>query len=259
MDEQPITVLQAKKKHHIGRVIGIVFLVIFLLAILLAGLLGFVPGLSDLLGANKPRDLGVQYTAADFASYKQKTGVVFDDYANAPNSIDNPGEKTFFTDPTDVTNLIITQEEVTAAINDTDWAWMPLKNTQVKLSDNTIEISGNLNLNHIKDFINSIGGVGYSQKDIDKALSLVGGLLNNAPIYIKANLSIINNQLSLKVQDVSVGRFDIPKNIAGKILATVTTNIISHVDNLEIKSETLKNGSLLFSGTYPKTIYVNHG
>ena len=38
-----------------------------IIAVLVFGYLGFVPGVSNLFGSNKPKDLGVIYTAADYA------------------------------------------------------------------------------------------------------------------------------------------------------------------------------------------------
>lgn len=45
-----------------------------LVLLLVAGYLGFVPGLSGLLGASTPRDLGVQATEEHYASMSQKLG-----------------------------------------------------------------------------------------------------------------------------------------------------------------------------------------
>ena len=47
---------------------------VVLLIILVAGYLGFVPGLSSILGASSPKDLGIRPTAADYAAASAKLG-----------------------------------------------------------------------------------------------------------------------------------------------------------------------------------------
>ena len=45
-----------------------------LLVVLVLGYLGFMPGVSALFGSSTPKDLGVTYTAQDFASAHAKMG-----------------------------------------------------------------------------------------------------------------------------------------------------------------------------------------
>ncbi len=52
-------------------------LVSVIIAALILGYFGFVPGLSDVMGANTPRDLGVKATASSLSSAKSKLGVTF--------------------------------------------------------------------------------------------------------------------------------------------------------------------------------------
>ena len=81
-----------RKKRHPWRVVGIIVLVLALIAVLVAGWFGMVPGVSAVLGATKVRDLGVRYTAADFTSYQEKTGITFKDFATAPANPNKPGK-----------------------------------------------------------------------------------------------------------------------------------------------------------------------
>lgn len=60
-------------KKFIKVIFGI-FLVIILGIVLVLGYFGFVPGVSNLLGSNKPRDLEVRTTAAEYDSYIKKAG-----------------------------------------------------------------------------------------------------------------------------------------------------------------------------------------
>lgn len=247
-----------KKRRHPWRKLGLIVLIVILLGALVAGWFGMVPGVSSLLGANKARDLGVQYTAADLVTYQEKTGIQFLDYANAPENPNKPGKKMIFANPRTVDSLAISQEELTAAVNSLNWRTMPLKNVQIRASGGAVEVSGNLNAKNIAGFIKFIGGVGYSQQDVDKAASWAIRLVNNAPVYVRASVGAENDQLSFTLHEAKVGRLAIPQGIAEKVLQTGLTSAITNADNYEIKSASFSNGQMNFSGTYPTTVYVAH-
>jgi hypothetical protein len=252
------TVEKSKKSHKLLYSLLIIFAVVIIIPVLIAGWFGFVPGLSSIMGANTPRDLGITYTEADYASYKEKTGVAFIDFSEAPENPNKPGKKIVFSDPKTVSNQEFTQEELTAAINSVGWAWMPLKNAQVKFTQDVVEVSGNLNIDNIDKFITFIGGVGYSNENVNTAISWGKKLVGDAPIYIKANATVANDQLTFNLVEAQVGRYSVPQDIADKVLSTGTTNAILKTDNLEATLAQPVDGALLFSGTYPTTIYVRY-
>jgi hypothetical protein len=242
------------KKHRVWPwVLGVVIIII-LIPVLVLAFFGFVPGVSNVLGFNKPKDLGVKYTAADYASYQTKTSGQFLDFANAPANPNKPGKKVVFADPKQM-DVNLTQEEITATINSVGWLWMPIKNAQVRLGNGTVEVSGNVNAANIPNFVNFIGGVGYPQASVDQASSWAK-ILGNPPIYIKANASVTNNVLSLTVTEGQVGKFKIPASIAEKVLKTGTINVKNNAVGYDAQSATFKNGQLHFVGTSPTTIYV---
>lgn len=254
-NKEPETKKSKAKKKKWPWVVGIIVIVLAI-PVLFLGYLGFVPGLSGLLGANKAVDLGVKYTAADFESYKTKTGVIFVDFNSAPPSLVNPSKKTIFANPKSV-NTSVSQSEITAAINNLNWVLKPINNAQVKLSDNNkIEISGNINLNVLSRFTNFIGGVGYSQSDVNKAVEYGKKFVGNAPIYIDATGTVTNNQLKLTVNSVKIGRYTAPNGIAQKVLSTGTQNAINRTAGLDAKTVTVSGGNINFDGTLPTTVYV---
>lgn len=247
------------KKHRGLKIFLGILASILLVVILVGGWFGVVPGASNLLGANKPRDLGIRYSEADYQSFLATTKTNFLDYATAPDNPLKPGKKTVFADPVSVNGLNVSDVELTAAAANTDWLWMPLKNAQVKFSPGTVEVSGNIDTTYLKEFINFIGGVGYSQEDIDKGIEYGKKLVGSSPaLYFKAKASVTNDVLSYKVEQVQVNRFSVPIDIASKVLGTGTSNAIIRADNFEAKSVTATDGALIFSGTYPSTIYVKH-
>lgn len=257
--EEPKPETKTKKSHtgrnvFIGLAIGLI--IVIGVPVLIAGYFGLVPGVSTLMGATKAKDLGVTYTPQDYQAFLTKTQTNLQNYANAPVSPDNPAKKTVFADPVVVNNQVVSQEELTAAINESGWLWMPIKNAQVKLTDGTVEIAGNLQLDYITQFISYIGGVGYSQSDIDTAVGWGKKLVNNAPIYIKASGSVTNNQLQLSVQEAQIGRYSVPPEIAQQVLSAGTQSAINNTPHLDAQSATLNNGTITFTGTHPSTIYV---
>lgn len=244
------------KKHPVLKGLLIGFGLLFTLVILVAGWFGFVPGLSNIMGARTPKDLGVTWTEADFESYKAKTNTTFKNFDVAPDNPEKPGKKTVFADPLTVSELTLTQAEITAAINSLNWAWLPAENVQVRLSDGTVEISGNVKLDHIEDFVKFIGGVGYDSEDVAKAADWGRRFVDGGAFYAKGAASVSNNQLTLDLQQVQIGRFSAPIDIASTVVYTGGSNGINNVQNLDISSAKVEAGILKFSGTYPSTIYV---
>jgi len=244
------------KKHRVLQAFAIVFGALFLLVVLIAGWLGFVPGLSNLMGARTPKDLGVRWTEADFESYKAKTATTFYDFATAPDNPEKPGKKTVFADPKTVQDLGLTQEEITAAINNLGWSWLPAENVQVRLSEGTVEVSGNLKLDHVEEFVSFIGGVGYSDGDVSKAADYGRKLVQGGAFYAKGNTNVTNNQLSFDLQKIQIGRLSVPIDTASNVIYTGGSNGINNAQYLDVQSATVGDGALNFTGTYPTTIYV---
>ncbi len=245
------------KKRNTGLIVALCIVgFLVLVPILIAGWFGIVPGVSSLMGATKAQDLGVLYTPADVTSYQQKTAVTFKDYAAAPVDPAKPGSVTVFADPKTVTDLRITQEELTAIVNSSGWSGMPIDNTQIRLSDGTIEISGNLNIDNIQNFVNSFGGSNVNTQDINNSLSWAKNFIGNVPVYIKANASVQNNKLTFTVIEAKVGRFNVPIPAASSSTPSDNSGITLKADNFEAVSAQAVNGALIFTGTYPATIYV---
>lgn len=260
-NQQPATdnetnVSQIKPKKHTGlKLFTAIFAGLTVIAVLTIGYFGFVPGLSSLLGANKPKDLGITYTDEDYKNYTAKTNVQFADFTNAPDNPAKPGKKIVFADPKPLSGSV-SQAEITAAINNAGWLWMPLTNTQVRFGDGTVEVSGNLNIDHIAQFITFIGGVGYEQSEVDQAISWASKVIGNAPVYLKANASVTNNVPTIAVTEAQIGRFSVPNDIAQKALQTGAANAISRTPGLQANSTTFSVGQINYDGTIPTTVYV---
>jgi len=259
--EEQVVSKEPKKKSFVGRIVKsiLLFLLVVLIGgVLYAGWLGFIPGLSSLLGANKARDLGVSYSQVDIDSFlaKRSKDVLELNYADAPSNPSDPSYKYVFTDPVAL-DATFTQAEITGRINETKWSGMPFVNVQVRFNDGgNIELSGNILSDKIKGFIDTIGGVGYSEEDIDTALTWLNRMAGNPAIYINADVQVINNSLQLSINEAKINRWSAPLDDANQVLSTATRNALAKVAGLSIDSVTFDSAGLHFIGTTPNKVYV---
>lgn len=244
-----------KKHHKILIALASVFAVIIITPILALGWLGFVPGLSSLMGSSKPKDLGVKYTPSDYSSYQQKTNFSFKEYNLAPLNPNNPTEKQLLTQPITTNKTVISQSELTSALNSLDLPWLPAKNFQAKINDGSLEISGLLDSSNLNNLNNYLKENRVNSADTDNTLAWAKRFRASAPIYLKANASIDNNVLTFELVSAQLGRLNIPLGEISKDLKTKSTAQIN-ADNFNAQSVKLTPGQLEFIGTYPSVIYI---
>lgn len=235
--------------------------VLLLVAILALGWLGFVPGVSAMLGASQPKDLGVQYTPSDLASIERKFGIKLDDVGDAvdhedigdtPDQPVEPARPAILADP-ESRETSFTEEELSAALNSTSLSWFPLKDVQIRLSDHVIEISGLLNRDGISQFVKIAGRSDLTESSIARFAGYAERLVDNVPVYIKARGGVDNSNLDLELQNVSLGRFDFPPDLLAKIAPGGIHRTIRRSDSFAIQTATPRDGSLAFTGTLPTT------
>lgn len=232
------------------------FLVIFiLLPLLVLGWMGLVPGLSNLMGTSKPRDLGVSYNRTDLDRYKQKTNIKLKPLTQAPVSVFNASQKSLLTNPITTNKLVLTQNELTAALNNLELHWLPMTNIQAKISNDNLEISGKLNSAKIDDFRSYLNKNGNINNDAKRSIDWARRFSNNAPIYIKAKASITDNILSFNLSQAQIGRVNIPLGDLGNSLSDSPLVNVGAI-NFDAKQAKLSAGQLEFVGTYPSIIYI---
>ncbi len=223
--------------------------------VLVLGWLGFVPGVSALLGADEPRQLGVQYTPADMQSFENKSGIRFEEATATPAHPQTPETNHAFGSPQRV-ETTFTQEELSAAINGTALPWLPLKEVQVKLSDRTIELSGLLSADRIPELARLAAGSGYSASDLARVVGYAEKLGPNVPVYIKASGAVEHAQLDLELRAISVGRFNVPPDAVARIAPNGIHRPVKARDNFAVEQATPEEGSLSFTGILPSTIHL---
>jgi len=218
--------------------------------------LGFVPGLSNLIGANKPRDLGVTYSQKDFDSFLAKTDISHEELTgsvSADKSVVFSGSKALKTE--------FSQAEASVRINNDKWAYMPVTNVQIRFNDDgTLEFSSNLIMNRLDGFIASIGGVGYSKADIEKGLGYLNLVKTNPPVYLKAKPVVKNNKVTVEVQSVQVGKIDVPieKIDTNGFVASLAEKVFSRTPGFYANSFYVTGGKAVFDGTIPTKVQAQY-
>jgi hypothetical protein len=231
-------------KVLLGILIGIAAVV--LIAVLVLGYLGFMPGVSNLFGSNKPKNLGATYTQADYQSARTKMGTIITDLpadASPEKSIKFSGQKNI--------NVTFSQSEFNSLLAERQWKYYPLKNSQLKINaDGTAEFSAVLIKGRIEGFAKAVG---VSQDNIDEVTKYIKMLPGDPAIYLKGKCSVTNNRISQSVSEVKVGKLDLTgqiKDNAGSIVDWVQSELFT-LPGVNIKSFQLVNGSVHFEGTLP--------
>ncbi len=210
-----------------GAIVGVIALavigMILVGIVLVAAYFGFVPILSDLMGTNKPMDLGVTYSNADYMSGLQKI---------PGHSVTNP-EYMCITCPITSTGSVptdnmFTQEEFTAQMNKVNSEKGPLKDIQVKFNqDGTIEAS----------------------------MQVIEEILN-APVYVKGKIESYGERfVSFDLEDAMIGRLPIggeQLEIGEDLLNQGVQYFIAQTPGLKIQELSIGEGFVDFEGMFPE-------
>lgn len=235
------------KKVFIGCLIA--FFVVGLLIILVLGYFGIIPFVAHILKTDKPRDLGITVSQND----RDKNKEIFGDIQRFFDSgdIENDTKIEYFGSVS--RNVTLTSSQVTASIIDNQWRYKPVSEVQIKFGDNgDLEASGMLHADKVKQYlINS----GINQDEINAWFDKLNLNEKNIPFYIKANIEVIDNQLSISVSYLELGRLPIPNNLVSSNVGVVAEAInkrIKSIPNLDIKELKISEGVVSFIGTTPE-------
>jgi len=185
----------------IGKLFGIVFLFFVVVIIFGLGYLGYIPAIANLLGTNKPRDLGIRFTEKDRVDAHTKSGV---QYGTLPASTsDELSIQRFGRHNVDTS---WTSAQISALMNNRPWKYWPYKDVQVKFNaDGSAEVSGGLNKTVVPNYAAAIG--------IPKvAVEFAMKLLPPTPVfYLKMKASLKDNQVKVfEPQAFQLNRIPLP-------------------------------------------------
>lgn len=223
----------------------------FIIAVtLILGYFGFIPGLSTILGADKPKDLGVRYTQANWQAGRNKSQVK---WATLPR--DTPVLKSLQYSGQVTVNKPFTNEEMSALMNDRPWRYYPVKNVQAKFNaDGTAEVSGLFIKNRAIGFLDVLGVPKEAIDYIEKTLSI---LPSDIPFYIKGKAALTNNKISVaELNDLQIGRIPAPVQQVNQYKSEIVSLIdgyIGGVPGFFAKDAHFEEGKLVFDGTMAET------
>lgn len=230
---------------------GVVVTIIVLAVIIVLGLgyLGFIPVVSSVFGSNKPRDLGVTYTAADLSSARAKAGrQVTELAANLP-----PGQSLTFSGQKAV-DVSLTQAEFNAFIND-KWEYYPVTDVQVKIGqDGVAEVSGILRVDRFHGLAETLQ---VPQAVRDRVKDYLKYVPANLPFYLKGTAAIDNGQITtfnfpeVQISKVSIPQSALTENKQNAIDATYW--FMSRIPGFSAKTFNLNGGKVNFNGNMPAT------
>ena len=214
--------VSAKKKHHAWYwwVLGI--LIVLILAIAWTGIYN-IPVASALMGANKPKDLGVKVSEEAYASIQQKVPLVIEgekvDYSSEPAKI--------FTGsvPVDTQN---TSEEITSWLNKMAGTNPAVTDVQVRMIEGGVEISG-----MVQQYVKS-------------------------PMYAKVMINRTSEKsVSLDITSAKLGRFSVPAKYVQQFEDWVVKKVNSRMASIPGFSLTqleYHDGYDIWKGTVPAQV-----
>jgi hypothetical protein len=229
------------------RVFLITILAIVIVVVGVLGYFGFMPGVSNLFGSNKPKDLGVTFTTADYQSARNKIGTVITDLssANTPEkSIKFSGQKSV--------NTSFTQAEFTAELNNRPWKYYPFRDCQFKINpDGSGEFSAILIKSRLEPMAKAFGA---TDSEIKTVMQYIKYLPGDPAIYVKCQGAISNNRIvGVNLTEFQVGKINFTNQIKDNQGAIISwmQNTLFTLPGVSVKSLKLENGKLLFEGTLP--------
>ena len=213
------------------KIVVVVICLCIIMSVVAATGVFYVPGFSEALGTNKPRDLGVKADPAKFNALLARENVKLTGPAANYDLTANIryGQAT----PMDAT---VTSEELTSMMQATNNAKGPLKNMQVKLgSNNQLEMSADADLQKF----------GYPVK---------------GPVYLKGTLEKAGSgSVKMTVSEGAFGLVPVPADMLKQGedgIEQAVNRQLSSMPGLKIDTLSIDNGQLHYTGAFPESASV---
>jgi len=181
----------------------VILVVVILVPVIFFALAGYVPGLSAIFGATRPRDLGITYTEEDKNSAIEKSGAT---YGELPESTADNSSIQFV--GSHEINTSWSSAEATALLNQRPWKYWPISKVQLRINqDNTVEMSGVVNAEKLRGY-----AIGIDVPDV--VVDRTSLLPSEAAFYLKGSGSLSENKVaSFDISSAQLGRLTIPTSV----------------------------------------------
>jgi hypothetical protein len=234
-ETHPPSRVQTRKRFKVWKILLSIFLVLLLSVVFLVARTGLVPGLSHVVGADKPRDLGVTATAADYDRVVQEVGFLF---KQAPAAGGSAPAAPAGPQPID---REFTEAELTALLAHHAVGGSPVREPQVRIqADETVEVS-----------------LLISKKALPAELTqhLPRGTPDELPLYVKGHLNVSGpSAVKLEIERLEVGRVGLPLSLLGPDGKAGLTDVINEqlraTPGLVLEDLIFRDGAVMIKGTY---------
>lgn len=237
-------------------IVSIIILIPLLALLTIYAAMGGVPVVSSIIGADKPKDLGVRYTKADYDDLVAKLKIKVYPAPTSGRAVDY--KKVY--KGTKKIDMEYTDEVFTSILNINKPSYLMVSKTQVKFhKDGTMEASAMVNTDYVKDYIKLLTK-GSEGKDLGLAANVGIKFLNTlpqkVPVYAAGKVEYIgNNHIHFDVKTVKVGVLPTPANLlsTGNIeyANKVANDALDTMTGLKIEKLSFEEGKLNFKGTVP--------
>jgi hypothetical protein len=211
-----------------NKLIAVILVILIIISVIAATGIFYVPGFSEVMGTNKPRDLGVKADPAKFNALLARENVKL----NGPISNYYLGSNVRWGNavPMDVT---MTNDELSSMMQATNNEKGPLKNVQLRLGENNqVEMSAQVDLNKF-------------------------GYPFNVPVYTKGTLvKGSGNSVKIDIREGSSGIVPIPENFLNQGESGLEQEVnrqLAQMPGLRIDTLDISQGQLQFNGAFPQT------
>lgn len=211
-----------------NKLIAVIIVILVITSVIAASGIFYVPGFSDVLGTNKPRDLGVKADPAKFNALLARENVKLSGPASNYDLTANI--KYGQAQPMDAT---VSSEELTSMMQATNNAKGPLKNMQVKLGNNNqMEMSADADLQKF----------GYPVQ---------------GPVYLKGTFEKSGSgSVKIVINEGSLGLIPVPASVlqqGGDGVEKAINHQLAAMPGLKIDNLEIHNGQLHYIGAFPQT------
>lgn len=220
------------KRFKVWKVLLTIFLLLLLSVVVLVAMTGLVPGLSSVVGADRPRDLGVTATAEDYDRVVEEVSFLLQ---RAPAAADSPkaaGPQTI--------DREFTEAELTALLAHEATGDSPMRDPQVRLhADGTVEIALSISKTALPPEL-----IKFLPRVTPEVL----------PLYVKGRLDVVGqSEVKLQMERLEVGRIPLPLSVLGADAQTELTNVINdelRQPGLVLEDLIFREGAVRVKGTY---------
>lgn len=231
-ESQPLSRSQTRRRLKVWKVLLIIFLLLLLAVVVLVAMTGLVPGLSNVVGAGQPRDLGVTATTADYDRVVEEVSFLF---KQAPAAADTPKAGPQAMDRE------FTEAELTALLAHSATGSSPVRDPQVRIrADESVEISLSISKKALPPEV-----VRFLPRAAPEML----------PLYVRGRLGVAGQrEVKLEIERLEVGRIPLPLSVLGPGAQGELTDLINdelgRMPGLVLEDLIFRDGAVRVKGSY---------